>query len=187
MKNIDFRRKREGKTDYRKRLKLLLGRRPRIVIRVSLKNIIVQFAEYSEKGDKVIESANSKEIEKKFGWKASRNNLPASYLTGLLAGKKAIKKGLKEAILDLGLVDSVKGSKIYAAVKGAIDAGLNIPLSKEILPDENAIKGMHIADYAKKLLQENKGKYEKMFSLYIKKGIKPEDLPKHFEEIKKKI
>jgi len=187
MKKVDFRRKREGKTDYRKRLRLLLGNKPRLVINLSLKNITAQIAEYHEDGDKITASASSKEIEKKFGWKASRSNLPAAYLTGYLVGKKAIKNGLKEAILDIGLLNSVKGGKIYSALKGALDAGLNIPCSKEILPDDDSIKGKHISDYASKLSKEDNKKYEKVFSLYIKKGIKPEELPKYFEETKKKI
>jgi large subunit ribosomal protein L18 len=187
MRNLEFRRKREGKTDYKKRLKLLLGRKTRLVIRISLKNIVAQLVDYNEKGDKIIVGASSKEIEKKFGWKANRNNLPAAYLTGLLIGKKAVKMGLKEAILDLGLVDSVKGGKVYAAVNGVIDAGLNIPVSEEILPDKKSVEGAHIADYAKKLLKDDKTKYEKIFSSYIKNGIKPEELPKYFEETKKKI
>ncbi len=185
MKRIEFRRKREGKTDYKKRLKLLLNNKPRLVIRVSLKNINVQISEYGEEGDKILVSANSKELEKKFGWKAGRNNLPASYLAGYLIGKKAVKKGLKDAILDIGLANSVKGSRLYAVVKGVLDAGLDIPCSKDVLPNEESIKGMHIVNYAKKLLEE--GKYDGVFSSYIKKGVKAEDLPRYFEETKKKI
>jgi len=187
MKRLDFRRKREGKTDYRKRLRLLLGNKNRLIIRISLKNIVAQVAEYNEKGDKILFSASSKELEKKFGWKASRNNLPASYLTGYLLGKKAVKKGVKEAILDIGLANSVKGGKIYAALKGVLDAGLDVPCSKEVLPDDESVKGMSIVNYASKLSKEDGKKYEKVFAGYIKKGIKPEDLAKYFEETKKLI
>jgi large subunit ribosomal protein L18 len=187
MKRIDFRRKREGKTDYRRRLRLLMSNKLRLIVRLSLKNIVVQFAEYDEKGDKILVGASSSELNKKFGWNAGRNNLPASYLTGYLAGKKAAKKGLKEAVLDIGLMDSIGGGKIYAALKGVLDAGLNIPCSEEVLPDENSVKGMHIVEYAKKLLKEDKDKYNKLFSSYIKKGIKPEDLAKYFDDTKKKI
>jgi large subunit ribosomal protein L18 len=187
MKVIEFRRKREGKTDYRKRVRLLISSRRRLIIRISLKNIIAQIADYSEKGDKILLSASSKELEKKFGWKASRNNLPAAYLTGYLLGKNAVKKGIKEAILDMGLANSVKGGKVYAALKGALDAGLSIPCSEDVLPSQDSIKGLHIANYASKLAKENSKKYERVFSAYAKKGIKPEDLPKYFEETKKKI
>lgn len=187
MKAVDFRRKREGKTDYRKRLRILLGNKLRFIIRISLKNITAQIAEYNEKGDKILVSTSSKELEKKFGWKTSRTNLPASYLTGYLAGKYAVKKGIKEAILDIGLLNSVKGGKIYSALKGALDAGLTIPYSEDVLPSEDSIKGVNIANYAVKLSKDDKKKYEKIFSSYIKKGIKPEELPKYFEETKKKI
>ena len=182
---VEFRRKREGKTNYKKRLNLLLGEKPRIVIRKSLKNITVQIMKYTPDGDIIVIGANSKELEKKFGWKFPRSNLPAAYLTGYLLGKKAIKKNIKDAILDIGLTNSIKGSKIYSALKGVLDAGLNVPCSKEMLPNEDSIKGAKIVDYAKKLLE--RGKYDKIFSSCVKKGIKVEDLPKHFEEVKGKI
>ena len=185
MKRVEFRRKSEGKTNYKKRLNLLLSRKPRLIIRISLKNVNVQIAEYSEKGDKVLVSANSKELEKKFGWKAGRNNLPASYLTGYLLGKKAVKDNIKEAVLDIGMKESVKGGRLYSSLKGVLDAGLKIPFSEGIFPSEDSIKGIHISNYAKNLLKE--GKYEKVFSDYIKKGIKAEDIPLYFEETKKKI
>lgn len=185
MKHVEFRRKREGKTDYKKRLNLLLNEKPRLIIRKSLKNITIQIVEYNEKGDKILVSADSKELEKTFGWKAGRTNLPAAYLTGYLVGKKAVKKGVKGAILDIGLGKSVKGGRLYAALKGVLDAGLNVPCSEDIFPNEDALKGIHIVNYAQKLIKE--GKYERIFSSYVKKGIKAEDMPKYFEETKKKI
>ena len=137
MKNIDFRRKKQGKTDYRRRLKLLSNKKLRLVVRRSLKNIVVQIVEYSSKGDKILVSTSSKELEKQFGWKFSRTNLPASYLTGYLLGKKAVKLDVKEAILDIGFAESTKDSKLYSALKGVLDAGLKIPCSKDILPSED--------------------------------------------------
>jgi large subunit ribosomal protein L18 len=132
-------------------------------------------------------TASSKELEKKIGWKAGKNNIPACYLVGFLAGKKAIKSKINEVILDIGLLDSVKGGKVYAALKGAIDAGLSISHSKEILPNDATLNGSVISNYAKKLSQENKEKYNRVFAGYIKNGIKPEELTKYFEETKKKI
>ena len=186
MKRLDFRRRREGKTNYKKRLALLKSEKIRLVIRKSLKHIIIQLVEYNEKGDKILVGANSKELEK-LGWKAEGSNLPAAYLTGYLMGKKAAKKNIKEAILDTGLASCIKGCKIYAALKGAVDAGLKMPYSKDVLPSDEKIKGKHIADYANKLLKEDKQKYDKIFSRYAKLGIKPEEITNHFEEIKKKI
>jgi len=185
MRNNEFKRKREGRTNYKKRLRLLLNANPRLVIRISLKNILFQIVNYNKEGDKILISTDSKELEKKFGWKFSRNNLPASYLTGYLFGKKAVKNNIKEAILDIGLKESVKGGKLYAGLKGILDAGLIVPCSKEMFPSDSSIKGQHIVNYVQKLMKE--GRYEKIFSEYIKKGINIEDLPKSFEEIKKKI
>jgi len=121
--NVQKRRKRTGKTNYKKRLKLLLSHKLRLVVRPALKNITVQIVEYHPKGDKVVASANARELEK-LGWKFNKGNLPAAYLTGLLAGTRAKEKGIKEAILDVGLNSSTKGSRIFACLKGTIDAGL---------------------------------------------------------------
>ncbi|MEM0230969.1 MAG: 50S ribosomal protein L18 [Candidatus Woesearchaeota archaeon] len=181
---VEFRRKREGKTNYYKRIKLLSSQKPRLVVRKALKNIIVQLVEYNPKGDIVVASAHSRELIK-YGWKLNRGNIPAAYLTGLLLGIKA-RKVMKnpEAILDLGLQESVKGSRLYAALKGALDAGLNIPHSEEILPEESRISGKHISDYMLKLKNEEPDKFKRFFSEYEKSGVTPE---KAFEATKQKI
>lgn len=147
-KTIKFRRKREGKTDYNKRLKLLLSGKPRLIVRPSLKGITVQIAVAEKIGDKIISGAHSNEL-KKIGWKYNGGNIPSSYLTGLLLAKKTIKSGIKEAILDMGLKKPVKGSRTFACLKGAVDGGLKIPFSESILPSEERIKGEHIAKYKK--------------------------------------
>lgn len=157
MRSLEFKRKRLGKTDYRKRLKLLLANKPRLVVRKSLKNILAQIVEYNEKGDKVILSAYSSEL-KKYGYDTNKGNIPASYLVGLLIGKKAKKKNIKELVLDIGLQTSVKGSRIYSLLKGCIDAGLNIPHSKDILPMEDRIKGKHIKNFSSNKFEEVKNK-----------------------------
>jgi large subunit ribosomal protein L18 len=183
---LKYRRKREGKTNYKKRLGLLKSGKPRLVVRPSLKNITIQIVKYEPKGDKVIVGVSSKSLAK-MGWKASLSNTPAAYLTGMLLAKKAADKKVENLIFDIGLIQSVKGSKVFAALKGAVDGGLKIPLSKEVMPDETRINGSHISEYAKKLKQESKEKYERHFSAYIKAGFNPEDLPKAFEDTKKKI
>lgn len=186
-RTVRFRRKREGKTNYGKRLNLLLSNKPRVVVRRSLKNIIVQIIEYKESGDNVIVSVSSKELEKKYGWKTSKGNVPSAYLIGLLAGKKAVEKGLKEAVLDTGFITSTKGSRVYAVLKGIVDGGLNVPHSKGILPSDDALKGSNIAKYALELKEKDKERYEKIFANYIRNNKMPEELPKYFEEIKSKI
>jgi len=158
--SLPYRRKRAGKTNYKKRLKLLLSNKPRLVVRPSIKNIIVQIVEYNPKGDQTIAAAHSREL-KKFDWKLNTGNVPSAYLTGLLLGKKAIEKDIKSAILDIGLHTPTKGSRIFACIKGVVDAGVAVPVSKEIMPDKERISGKHIKKF--------------------------EDMPKIFEEVKNKI
>ena len=122
-----------------------MSKKPRLVIRKSLKNIVVQFIEYSEAGDKVVITAKSDSL-RKLGLKSSVGNVPSSYLTGILAGSKAKEKDIKEAILDIGLSPSTKGSRIYAAVKGVIDSGIKVPCSQEVLPSAERLQGKHIKD-----------------------------------------
>ena len=80
-----------------------------------------------------------------------------------------------------------KGNKIYACLKGVLDAGLNVPHSIEILPPEDRLSGKHIEEYANKLKTEDAQKFEKVFALYIKGGLDPAHFSKHFKEIKEKI
>ena len=181
--SVPFRRKRIGKTDYRKRLKLLQSQKYRLVIRKSLKHIMLQIVEFSPKGDLIIASAHSRELSK-YGWKVFTKNLPACYLTGLLLAKKVKKK--LECVLDMGNTTSVKGCLVYAAVQGAIDGGLVVPCSKEIVPSKDRLCGKHIAAWAVKI-KADKAKYEKQFSHYLKISFDPEQLPVHFESVKKKI
>ncbi len=182
---ILYRRKREGKTDYRQRLRLIKSGKPRLTVRMTNKHVIAQVIEFHPDGDKIIAGASTSEL-KKYGWKANTRNLPASYLAGLLCGVKAKHAKVTEAITDLGLNKSVTGGALYAALKGAVDAGLEIPYSEEIMPPEDRITGKHISDYAK-LLSKDKAKYEKQFSKYIKRNIKPEEISKEFESTKAKI
>ena len=140
---MQFKRRKEGKTDYQNRLKMLKSGRPRLVVRKSLRYITAQVIEFTPKGDKTLVSATSKEL-KKLGWKFAMDNLPAAYLTGMIIAKKCKEKKISQAILDSGLYASTKGNRIYAVVKGAVDGGLKIPVSQEILPSEDRISGRHI-------------------------------------------
>jgi large subunit ribosomal protein L18 len=142
--HVKPRRRREGKTDYRKRLRLLKSRNIRMVVRKSIKNTQVQFVGYKEEGDDVLVSANSKELVNKYNWKYPTSTTPAAYLTGLLAGKRARDKGIEECVLDIGRNVPVKGSKIFATLKGAIDAGIKCPLNKEKIPNEERLTGKHL-------------------------------------------
>ena len=182
---VPFRRKRQGRTYYKKRMRILMSSRPRFVVRKSLRDMKASIVEYGVKGDKVILTVSSKAL-KNFGWKGDNGNLSSAYLVGFLAGKKSVEKWIKEAIFDLGFSNSVRGSRLYAALAGAIDSGLKIPFDQEILPSKERISGEHIAKYAHSL-KSNKEKYEKQFSNYLKRGLAPEDAVKHFNEIKGKI
>jgi len=183
--NVPLRRKREGKTNYKKRLRLLLSHKPRLVIRPSLRNMAVQIITYAPQGDSVVAAATARELEP-LGWKGHKGNIPSAYLTGLLLGTKAKGKGVKEAILDLGLKSPTKGSRVFACLKGAIDAGLTIPHGEDIFPSPERIAGKDIAAYAE-LLKENKERFKQQFAAYLKAGVAPADIPEKFAELKKKI
>ncbi|MEE8168027.1 MAG: 50S ribosomal protein L18 [Candidatus Hydrothermarchaeales archaeon] len=179
---VTFRRKREGKTDYRKRLKLLLSERPRFVVRKTSKRFLAQLTEYQPQGDIVLACSDSKELAN-YGWKGGGSNLPAAYLVGLLCGQKALEKKIKQGVLDLGLATPIAGGGIFAVLKGALDAGLEIAHQDTTIPNEGRIRGEHIASYGTVLAGDKK----KRFSKYLGKGLDPEHLPKHFEEVKKRI
>jgi large subunit ribosomal protein L18 len=150
---IPFRRKREGKTNYKKRIAYLTSGIPRLVIRRSLKNMSVQIISYEPQGDKVIVSATSQEL-KKLGWNHTGSNLPSAYLVGFLAGKKAKEAKINKANVDLGLYQPIKGSKLYAALKGAVDAGLEVPYDESVLPPQDRIQGKHIDNHRKSDVQK---------------------------------
>lgn len=169
IKVFKYRRKAEGKTDYRKRLKLLVSGVPRLVIRRTNKHMIAQVVEYSENGDHVITTANSTEL-KKLGWKHATGNLPAAYLTGMLAAQKAKKLNVKKAIVDLGLQPK-SCSRLYAVIKGAKDNGLDVPASEDIFPSADRLSGKHIAAYAAS------GKFK----------VAPTDIEKSFSDLKQKL
>lgn len=183
--NLPFRRRREGRTHYGKREKLVTSGIARFVIRPTNKHLGAQVVEAKPDGDLVLASAHSSEL-KEFGWKAACGNLPAAYLTGLLAGRRAKANGVSEAILDIGLHASGPGSRIFAAAKGALDAGLSIPHDDAVLPKLERIQGKHVGDYSKAIASETEV-HRKRFAIYLKHKLKPEDLPGHFAEVESKI
>jgi large subunit ribosomal protein L18 len=181
---MTFRRHREKKTDYRQRLALIKSQKVRMVVRRSLRGIRVQFVRFSASGDTVIAEQTSKSLAK-YGWVYHSANLPAAYLVGYMAGAEALSKGVKEAILDAGLQNSVKFSSLYCAATGAKDAGISIPTGSGILPPKERISGKHIVDYAAKI--RDTPLYHKQFSFYLKKGVDPGNMQEIFEHTKKEI
>ncbi|BEP17517.1 50S ribosomal protein L18 [Pyrofollis japonicus] len=184
---VPRRRRREGKTNYYKRYVMVLSGKPRLVVRKTNKYIWVQVVVAKPQGDVTVAAAHSRELVKRYGWRAGTKNTSAAYLTGMLAALRALKAGIRNAVLDIGLHRPVKGARVFAALKGALDAGLEVPHSEEIFPDESRIRGEHIAAYAAMLAQNNPELYERRFSIYLKNGLQPEKLPEHFEEVKNKI
>jgi len=183
---LPFRRRREGKTNYRIRRALVISGKPRLVVRGSLNHFMAQIVKAKPQGDEVVVSAHTRELIRIYGWKAHCGNLPSAYLIGFLCGLKALAKGVKEAILDIGLHEPVKGARIFAALKGAVDAGMSIPHSEEKLPSDERIQGVHIAEYAQ-TLKTVPEEYEKQFAHYLAKKLSPEKLPQHFAKVKEKI
>lgn len=183
-----FRRRAEGKTDYHRRMKLLKSKKLRAVIRASNNHIVVQIIQSKVGGDKIIVSAHSKELVSKFGWNANTGNVPAGYLTGFLAGIRAKKQDIQEAILDLGIF--YHRNRVLAAFKGILASGLEIPYSEDFFPEniEETINGTHIEQYASRLKSEDPEKYEQVFSSYLKKNnVNPQKISQLVSNTYKKI
>lgn len=155
---IEFKRRRKGKTDYKARAALLRSGMPRLVVRKTNKYIITQIVESKEAQDYVVCTANSAEL-KNFGWTNSFKNKAAAYLTGILIAKKAKEKKINKAIPDLGPYRSTKGSKIYAALKGAVEGDLIIKFKTEMAPSKELmlrgvtrpIKSEHLKEIKEKI------------------------------------
>lgn len=145
-------RRKEFRTDYSLRKKLLESHTARIVIRKTNKYFIIQAVESSEAQDKVIMTFTSKELLKN-GWdakqKGSLKSIPAGYLTGLLVAKK-LKKG--KFIVDLGIARKIFGSRIYAVVKGLIDGGLDINANEKIFPSQERLEGFYLKSKNKEMI-----------------------------------
>jgi large subunit ribosomal protein L18 len=131
---IYFRRRREGKTNFAKRLALVKSGRTRMVVRRSNQNILVQFIDFDPKGDKTLLTVSGTHLAKQFKW-PSKRNVWTAYLAGLMAGKLAQKKGVKDFVLDMGMYMPSKGSVVFAAQKGAADSGLKTSFDKEKVPE----------------------------------------------------
>jgi large subunit ribosomal protein L18 len=129
------------KTDYKLRLGLLKSGTPRLVIRKTNRYMIVQIVESDIAKDKVVASVTSKDLLIK-GWPkenaGSLKSLPAAYLTGYILAEKVKEPG-QELILDIGMHRNISQSRIYAVLKGALDAGLKVKHNEKALPTEEQI------------------------------------------------
>jgi large subunit ribosomal protein L18 len=183
---LPYRRIRERRTDYRLRMALLKSGKPIFNVRRSNRYVYVSIVVPEIGGDKTIVGVSSKILYKKYNWVGLKNT-PAAYLTGLLAGKKAIDKGVKEAVVNLGYAWSRRASIPFAAAMGARDAGLDIPIGEEVLVDMSRIRGEHIASYARLLKENNIELYRRRFSKYLEAGVEPENIPELFDKVKDMI
>ncbi|MEM2838881.1 MAG: 50S ribosomal protein L18 [Thermoplasmata archaeon] len=156
---VPMKRRRKNITDYRSRKALITGGLPRIIVRKSNKHVRVQVADYLDSGDKIIASAFSKELAE-FGWEGNFDNTPAGYLTGLMAGRRCKKAGIEEAVLDIGRHVPAKGSVVFAALKGMLDAGVSVPHDEEVLPNDDRISGKHLSEKTQSKFSEIKSKLQ---------------------------
>ena len=160
-----FRRRMKGLTDYRRRLKLLKSLKSRAVVRVSNTRTTCQLVDWSAGGDKVNITQTGGDLVANYGWpeNLSQKNIPASYLVGFAMGKAAVAAGHSQAVLDIGLAASSSGSRVFAALKGMVDAGLDIPHSDEIIPSDDRISGSHVDDSFAAAIETTKAKIEEAY------------------------
>ena len=166
-----MRRRREGRTDYHQRLRLLKSGDPRLAARTSNSHVRAQLITPGPNGDITHVSATSEELDD-YGWEAPTGNVPSAYLTGFLLGSRAVAEGHDEAVLDIGLRTATPGNKVFSVQEGAIDAGLEIPHSDDVLADWSRNRGEHIADYAEQL-------DEPLYS----GDFDATELPEHFDDV----
>lgn len=225
---VKFRRRREGKTDYYARRRLVVQDRNkyntpkyRLIVRFTNKDITCQIAYARIDGDVIVCAAYSHELPK-YGVKVGLTNYAAAYCTGLLLARRILKKfnldgvyagceevtgdqyqvesidgqpGAFRCYLDVGLARTTTGARVFGALKGAVDGGLDIPHgtkrfpgydseSKEFHADVHRkhIFGQHVADYMRLLEQDDDEAYKRQFSQYIKLGISPDTIEEMYKK-----
>jgi large subunit ribosomal protein L5e len=219
---VKFKRRREGKTDYYARKRLVVQDKNkyntpkyRLIVRFTNKDVICQIAYAKIGGDVVVTAAYSHELPK-FGIKVGLTNYAAAYCTGLLLARRHLKKlkldgvykgaesvtgedynveeqegqpGAFRCYLDIGLARTTTGARIFGAMKGAVDGGLDIPHSETRFPGydkegkkynpevhKNRIFGKHVADYMTSLKDDDDDAYKRQFSKFISEGITSEGM-----------
>ena len=162
MKKVLKRRKREHKTDYLNRIKLLKSGKPRVIFRKTNRYILAQYVTSKEAQDKVEINVSSKNLLK-YGWPeaniGSLKSISASYLTGFLIGKKITKDSLEKPIVDFGMIRTIHKTKVFAFLRGLVDAGIDINCKEEAFPKQERIKGENLK--SKIPFDEIKSKIEK--------------------------
>merc|ERR1711968_334801 len=223
---VKYKRRREGKTDYYARKRLVTQDKNkfgtpkyRFVVRFTNKDIICQVISSKMKGDVTHCAAYAHDLPR-YGLSVGLTNYSAAYCVGLLCARRLLKKyGLDEkfvgtaevdgefedcfvaneddddersafhALLDVGLKRTTLGSKIFSAMKGAFDGGLEIPHNNKKFygydPDEGEydadanrerILGGHVSQYMESMQEEEPEEYEEKFKKYIEAGIEPDGM-----------
>jgi len=152
----------------------------RFVVRRTNQKIICQIIYATIQGDRVMAEANSSEL-RRFGVTAGLTNYAAAYCTGLLCARRVLQdlkmddqyKGVEAAdgeffdvyekgyegrrplkvMLDVGLVRTTTGNRVFGAMKGAVDGGLYIPHNTKRFP------GYHVEKI--EAVRNKRGKVEK--------------------------
>jgi large subunit ribosomal protein L5e len=218
---VQFRRRREGRTDYYARKRLITqdknkynSPKYRLIVRFSNRDIVAQIAYSKIEGDVILAAAYAHELPR-YGVKVGLTNYSAAYCTGLLLARRLLTKiGLADAykgveqasgeeyhveeegekrpfraFLDVGLARTTTGARVFGALKGAVDGGLDIPHSTRRFPGynkesssysaeehRNRIFGKHVGDYMLTLKDEDEDAYKRQFSQFIKNGINAENM-----------
>lgn len=228
---VKYRRRREGKTDYKSRRALIIqdvnkynSPKHRFIVRRTNRKIICQIAHSTIEGDRIICSADSTELAR-YGIPVGFTNYSAAYCTGLLCARRLLKTlnldhvGQTEvtgeeyhieddeslerrpfkAFLDVGLVRTTTGNRVFGALKGACDGGLHIPHSTKRFPGysceegskegdydaavhRDRILGQHIADYMRQMKEEDDSKYRAHFSQFLKHGVDADNIVEMYQK-----
>ncbi|KNA10155.1 hypothetical protein SOVF_147080 [Spinacia oleracea] len=225
---VKFKRRREGKTDYRARNRLINQDKNkyntpkyRFVVRFTNKDVTAQIISASITGDIVLAAAYAHELPR-YGLEVGLTNYAAAYCTGLLLARRVLKmlemdqeyEGNVEAtgedysvepaetrrpfraLLDVGLIRTTTGNRVFGALKGALDGGLDIPHSdkrfagfgkdgKQLDAEVHRkyIYGGHVAGYMRTLTEDEPEKYQTHFSEYIKRGIEADNLEALYKKV----
>jgi len=219
---VKFRRRREAKTDYYARKRLIIQDKNkyktpkyRLVVRVTNKDIITQIIAADINHDVVLASAYAHELPR-YGIKLGLTNYAAAYSTGLLLARRVNAKfNLKyegnteingedynvepeeesakpfKALLDVGLARTTSGARVFGALKGATDGGLDVPHNDHRFPGSKREGGEwqtapdvhrkyifagHVSEYMKQLQEDDEEKYSKQFKRYVAAGINADKL-----------
>jgi len=226
---VKFRRRRECKTDYYARKRLIIQDKNkyqtpkyRFVVRFTCRDIVAQIFAADLTHDVCIAAAYAHELPR-YGIKFGLTNYAAAYCTGLLLARRVNSKfklsyeGNSDvtgelynveaeedgpspfrALLDVGLARTTTGARIFGALKGAADGGLDIPHNERRFPGSKKdadsgewsfdpevhkkhIFGGHVTEYMDKLKKDDEEHFKKQFSRIVKAGVKGTDLEKLYK------